>query len=147
MDMPVEEARAFLDGYMERFSGVARWRDEIVEQARRDGFVRTISGRMRPVPGIVEPNRVVAEAAKRAALNAPIQGSAADIIKRAMLNIEAKLAGAMILQVHDELLFEVPEADAAGSLELVKAEMESAWRLDVPLVVEAGIGRNWGEAH
>lgn len=147
MDMPVEEARLFLDGYMERFSGVARWREAVIEQARRDGFVRTISGRLRPVPGITEQNRVVVEAARRAALNAPVQGSAADIIKLAMLRIEELLPGTMILQVHDELLLEVDEHRARETAEMVRVEMERAWQLDVPLVVECGIGGDWSEAH
>ncbi|MEO0080202.1 MAG: DNA polymerase I [candidate division WOR-3 bacterium] len=152
MDIPVEEARQFVDEYMTRFPGVARWRERLVEQAKEDGFVRTISGRIRPVPGIAGSNRVLAEAQKRAALNAPMQGSAADIIKQAMINVEERLAregikGGMILQVHDELLFEVANEDVGSATACIREEMEGAWKLDVPLVVEIGTGRSWGEAH
>ncbi len=151
-DIPLDQARAFLDGYMTRFAAVARWMDDIAGQAREQGFVRTISGRIRFVPGIADRNRNVSEAARRAALNAPIQGSAADIIKRAMLAVEAALTEAgfepgMVLQVHDELVVEVPEAKATKAAKLVRERMEAAWQLSVPLVVEAGIGSNWGEAH
>ncbi len=152
MDIPFEQARSFLQGYMEQFAGVARWQDRLIEQVKRDGFLRTLSGRMRPVPEVLARNRNVAEAAKRAALNAPIQGSAADIIKRAMLEVEQALAdegidGGMLVQVHDELLFEVPREQADRAREIIRREMEGAWQLDVPLVVEVGAGRNWEEAH
>lgn len=147
MGIPIEEARAFLDRYMQQFAGVARWRDQTLEQARQLGFVRTISGRLRPVPGITDSNRTIAEAASRAALNAPVQGSAADIIKIAMLKIEERLPGTMILQVHDELLFEIGQDRAATAVEVIGQEMSSAWRLSVPLVVDVKVGRNWGEVH
>ncbi len=114
--------------------------------------MKTISGRMRPTPGIADRNRAVAEATKRYALNAPVQGSAADIIKQAMVRLEPVLAEAkvgigMILQVHDELLFEVEAGKAGRAMELVRSEMEGAWRLSVPLAVDIGKGRTWGEAH
>ena len=151
-DIPIEQARAFLDEYMARFAGVAKWRDQTIEQAKQSGHVRTISGRVRPIPGIADPNRAVAEAAKRYAINAPVQGSAADIIKNAMLSLEERLSGGgfgvgMILQVHDELVFEVPEAKLEEAREVIRTEMENAWSLTVPLVVETGAGRSWGEAH
>ncbi|MEO0005032.1 MAG: DNA polymerase I [candidate division WOR-3 bacterium] len=152
MDIPIEEARAFTQEYFLKFPGVAKWREEITEQARRDGYVRTIAGRIRPVPGILSDNRQQAEMALRAALNAPMQGSSADIMKRAMLNVEAKLnqagfSGGIILQIHDELLVEVEESRIDEAKEIVRMEMENAWKLRVPLVVEVGVGRNWGEAH
>jgi len=151
-EIPIEQARAFLGEYMARFAGVARWRDQMLEQARQSGYVRTISGRVRPTPGISDPNRAVAEATKRYAINAPVQGSAADIIKKAMLRLEEHTTGAgfgigMILQVHDELVFEVPEAKIEEAREVIRAEMENAWKLTVPLVVETGAGRTWGDAH
>jgi DNA polymerase-1 len=150
-EIPIEQARAFLDEYMARFSGVAKWRDQIIEQAKQSGYVRTISGRVRPTPGITDPNRAVAEATKRYAINAPVQGSAADIIKKAMLRLEERLGGGfgigMILQVHDELVFEVPEAKLGEAREMIRTEMENAWSLTVPLVAETGAGRTWGEAH
>jgi len=152
MDIPVEQARQFVEEYMMRFPGVASWRERAIEQAKEAGFVRTISGRIRPVPGIAGPNRVLAEAQKRVALNAPMQGSAADIIKRAMIRVEARLAGSgiqggMILQVHDELLFEVDQEQVGKATELIREEMEGAWKLAVPLVVEIGTGHSWGDAH
>ena len=150
-DIPIEQARAFLDEYMARFSGVAKWREKTIEEAKQNGYVRTISGRVRPTPGISDPNRAVAEATKRYALNAPVQGSAADIIKSAMLRLEEHLGRefgtGMILQVHDELVFEVLEAKQDEACRVVRHEMEHAWKLDVPLVVETGVGQNWGEAH
>jgi DNA polymerase-1 len=150
--LAVEQAREFLDAYLARFQGVAQWRDRVVEQARAEGLVRTIAGRIRPVPGVADRNRVVAEASKRAAINAPVQGSAADIVKVAMLGIERGMndaghAPGMILQVHDELLFEVPEPAAGEVAELVKHEMENAWALAVPLVADVRTGANWAEAH
>ena len=151
-DIPIEQARAFLEEYMARFRGVAWWRDETIEQAKQSGYVRTISGRVRPTPGIADPNRAVAEATKRYAVNAPVQGSAADIIKSAMLRLDERMSGrgfgtGMILQVHDELVFEVPEAKLEEVREMIRTEMENAWSLTVPLVVEIGAGRSWGEAH
>jgi DNA polymerase-1 len=131
---------------------VARWRDQIIEQAKQSGYVRTISGRVRPTPGIADTNRAVAEATKRYAINAPVQGSAADIIKSAMLRIEDRMRGrgfgtGMILQVHDELVLEVPETKLEEAREVIRTEMENAWSLTVPLVVEIGADRSWGEAH
>jgi len=152
MDIPIEQARAFMDEYFLKFPGVAKWREQATLQAKRDGYVRTVSGRIRPVPGLLSDNRQLAEAALRAALNAPMQGSAADIMKRAMINIEARLnqagfSGGIILQIHDELLVEVKENRTAEAMEIIKTEMENAWKLKVPLVVEIGTGKNWGEAH
>jgi DNA polymerase I len=150
-EIPIEQARAFLDEYMARFSGVAEWREKTIEEAKQNGYVRTISGRVRLTPGITDKNRAVAEATKRYALNAPVQGSAADIIKNAMLRIEGLLGGGfgtgMILQVHDELVVEVAEARREEACDIIRDEMEHAWKLDVPLVVETGVGQNWGEAH
>ncbi|MEO0078483.1 MAG: DNA polymerase, partial [candidate division WOR-3 bacterium] len=151
-DIPVEQAERFLDEYMLKFSGVARWREDLIDKAKETGVVRTISGRIRPVPGVTDGNRVQAEAAQRAAINAPVQGSAADIMKQAMLRLEEKLAGqdfgtGMILQVHDELVFEIRKERVEQARELVRAEMQNAWKLDVPLEVSIGVGPNWGEAH
>lgn len=152
MDIPIEQARAFMEEYFQKFPGVAKWRERIIEEAKRDGLVRTISGRIRPVSGVFSENRQVVESALRAALNAPVQGSAADIIKRAMIRLDERLReagfkGGLILQIHDELLIEVEEGRVEEAKEIVKREMEGAWRLKVPLVVEIGVGRDWGEAH
>ncbi|NPV14409.1 DNA polymerase I [candidate division WOR-3 bacterium] len=152
MDIPVEQARAFIEEYYRKFPGVAKWRERAFDEAQRQGFVRTIAGRIRPVPGVMSPDRQTAEAAQRAALNAPMQGSAADIMKKAMIAIDRRMRemgfeGGIILQIHDELVVEVEEARLDEAREIVKMEMEGAWRLRVPLVVEIGVGRNWGEAH
>lgn len=148
----LEEARAFLTAHLARFAGVVEWRERLLAEAARTGVVRTLSGRMRPVPGITDRNRNVAEMTKRAAVSTAVQGSAADIVKLAMLRIEAKLSGAgvrpgMILQIHDELLFEVPAEQAEWVAEVARTEMESAWSLTVPLQVAVQIGSNWGEIH
>lgn len=152
MKIPLEEARGFLDDYMAKFQGVARWRDHLLAEAGETGVVRTLSGRIRPVPGVTSRNRNVADAARRAAINAPVQGSAADIIKRAMIRLEERfrmerIQPGMLIQVHDELLFEVPAGRLEEACRPVRQEMECAWQLDVPLVVDIGTGQNWGEAH
>lgn len=151
MDLPRDEARAFVQGYMVKFPGVAKWQRETVENARRDGIVRTISGRIRPVPEVASTNRVVAEAAERAALNAPVQGSAADIIKAAMIRIDRELSGnegvGIVLQVHDELLLEAEEGKAAAVADVIKDEMERAWPLNVKLTAIINIGHDWSRLH
>ncbi len=152
MGIPIEEARQFMDEYYLKFTGVAKWRRVVEEEVKKTGFVRTIAGRIRPVPGIMSPNRQLREESLRAALNAPLQGSAADIMKRAMLRVEERLeeegfAGGITLQIHDELLIEVEEKRMAEAKEIIRKEMEEVWRLAVPLAVEIGTGKNWGEAH
>lgn len=152
MGLGLEEARAFLEQYMASFAGVAAWRERVVVEAGEQGVVRTLSGRLRPVPAITSRNRNVADAARRAAINAPVQGSAADIIKRAMLRVDERLERerierGMVLQIHDELLLEVVAPKVARARDVVREEMEAAWELDVPLVAEVGSGRNWDEAH
>lgn len=152
MGLSLNEARAFLDSYLASFAGVAVWRDRVVAEAIERGQVRTLAGRVRPVPAVASRNRNVAEAARRAAINAPVQGSAADIIKRAMIGVDERLkreriVPGMVLQIHDELLFEVAERDVELAQALVREEMEGAWKLDVPLVVEVGSGKSWDEAH
>jgi DNA polymerase-1 len=122
-----------------------------VEQAVKDGYTETIFGRRRPFPELASPNRIVREAAERAALNAPIQGSAADIIKRAMIAIgvrmrDASLESTMILQVHDELLFDVMPGERMILENIVVEEMSGAASLAVPLDVQLGWGSQWDEA-
>lgn len=152
MGLSLEEARAFLDEYMASFSGVAAWREQVTTEALEKGRMRSLSGRIRPVPAVTNSNRNIAEAARRAAINAPVQGSAADIIKRAMLRVDERIhreriAPGMVLQIHDELLLEIPQPEADRVREFVREEMESAWKLDLPLVAEVGSGRNWADAH
>ena len=144
------EAKAFIDAYFERFPGVRRYLDEQIEIARDRGYVETITGRRRYIPEINARNYNVRSFGERAATNAPIQGSSADLIKIAMIRIQEELwradAGArMLLQVHDELLFEVPRGEEEETLEMVRTRMEGAADLHVPLRVETGMGDNWLE--
>jgi DNA polymerase-1 len=123
----------------------------VVEQARKDGFTSTVLGRRRYLPELDSSNRQLREAAERAALNAPIQGSAADIIKVAMINVDKAITAAglesrMLLQVHDELLFEVAPGERDALESLVRDKMGSAYPLDVPLEVSVGYGRTWDAA-
>jgi len=153
--IPRGEAQAFIDAYFAKFPGIRAYMEATKQQARDKGYVETLFGRRIHTPDINQkgPGRGFSE---RAAINAPIQGTAADVIRRAMIRIPeamtgAGLSGRMLLQVHDELLFEVPEAEAEATAATVRAVMESAAHpavhLDVPLVVDAGQGASWAEAH
>ncbi|RJF77255.1 DNA polymerase I [Azospirillum cavernae] len=146
------EANSFIKTYLERFHELKVWMEATKSFARDHGYVETLFGRRCYMPGIQDKNPARRAFAERQAINAPIQGTAADIMKRAMNRVPAALAAAgshaqMLLQVHDELLFEVPEAEAEQAAALVRAVMEGAASFSVPLVAEAGIGSNWGEAH
>lgn len=146
------EANSFIKTYLERFHELKVWMEATKSFAREHGYVETLFGRRCYMPGIQDKNPARRAFAERQAINAPIQGTAADIMKRAMNRVPAALAAAgshaqMLLQVHDELLFEVPEAEAEQAAALVRAVMEGAASFSVPLVAEAGIGSNWGEAH
>ena len=141
-------AQAFIDAYFEGFPGVRRYIDETITSARGSGVVSTMFGRRRRVPEIVSRNGQVRSAAERVAVNMPIQGTAADILKRAMIDIHGGLPAdaRMILTVHDELLFEVSEAAADEAAAFVRARMEQVVSLEVPLTVDVGIGPSWKEA-
>lgn len=146
------DAQKTIDAYFARYRGVRRFLDETVLEARERGYVRTLLGRRRYLPDLASRNRVLRNAAERMAVNTVIQGTAADLIKKAMVDVDRALAAGghrarMILQVHDELVFEAPaeEAEAVGAL--ARERMESVFALRVPLVVEVGTGRNWREAH
>jgi DNA polymerase-1 len=144
------EARTFIDRYFERFTGVRRFLDESVAFAREHGYVQTIFGRRRYVPELRERNFNNRAFGERVAANSPIQGSAADLIKIAMIRVAQalrtkKLDAAMLLQVHDELVFEAPAGEVDALTALVRAEMEGAAQLAVPLVVDVGVGPNWLE--
>jgi DNA polymerase-1 len=146
-----DEARVLMDGYFERFGGVRDYLRKIVAQARLDGYTETVLGRRRYLPDLTSDNRQRREMAERMALNAPIQGSAADIIKVAMLRVdsalmEAGLASRMLLQVHDELVFEVAPGERAALESAVREQMGNAYPLDVPLEVSVGAGRDWDAA-
>jgi DNA polymerase-1 len=146
-----DEARAFIQAYFTRFAGVRAWLDRTVAEARQKGYVETLFGRRRYVPELKDRNFNIRAFGERTATNSPLQGSAADLIKIAMVRIaaalrEAGLASRMILQVHDELVLEVPVAEASIATELVKRHMERAAELRVPLVVTVGVGTNWVDA-
>ena len=146
-----EEARGLMDEYFARFGGVRDYLHSVVEQARRNGYTATILGRRRYLPDLVSDNRQRREMAERMALNAPIQGSAADIIKVAMLDVAralrtAGLQSRILLQVHDELVLEIAAGERAAVETVVRRQMASAYPLDVPLEVSVGVGRSWDEA-
>ena len=146
-----DEARVLMDDYFERFGGVRDYLRTVVAQARLDGYTETVLGRRRYLPDLTSDNRQRREMAERMALNAPIQGSAADIIKVAMLRVDAALAAKglksrMLLQVHDELVFEVAPGEREALEELVRESMAGAYPLDVPLEVSVGVGPNWAAA-
>ncbi|MFG1695619.1 DNA polymerase I [Nonomuraea sp. NPDC049309] len=151
LNIPVAEARALKEEYFEEFGGVRDFLQAIVAQARKDGYTETIMGRRRYLPDLTSDNRQRREMAERMALNAPIQGSAADIIKVAMLNVhralaEEGLASRMLLQVHDELVFEVAPGELERLTRLVREQMGAAYHLRVPLEVSVGVGRTWEDA-
>ncbi|MCA6071906.1 MAG: hypothetical protein LE168_06075, partial [Endomicrobium sp.] len=150
LNISVEKAKEYIDGYFERYSGVKTWMKQVVAQALRDGYVGTITGRIRHMPELQSANVQFRNAGERIALNMPVQGSSADIIKIAMINIhnEIKLKDCkslMLLQVHDDLLFEVPVKEQELMIAIVKDKMENAVKLSVPLFVDIKIGKNWGE--
>jgi DNA polymerase I len=152
LSIPQGEARAYIDAYFKRYPGIRDYMERTKQLARDTGYVTTIFGRRCHLPDIRAKMPAVRSFAERQAINAPIQGGAADIIKRAMVRIPdaiaaAKLAGQMLLQVHDELLFELPSVERAKTVEVVKATMEGAAKLSVPLVVEVGHGHSWADAH
>lgn len=146
------EATELIDAYFEQFGGVKKYMDDTINYCRENGYVKTLMGRKRFIPDINSNNRTVVGFAERNAINAPIQGSAADMIKLAMINIHQRLSTMnvgtkMILQVHDELLFDVPKAELEEITEIIKQEMEMAMPLKVPIIAEAGHGANWLLAH
>jgi DNA polymerase-1 len=142
------EAKKFIDAYFEKYSGVRRFIERIWEETRRDQSVKTLFGRTRPIPDINSKNANMRGFAERTAVNTPLQGTAADLIKLAMIQIDAelrerKLKSRMLLQVHDELLFEVPENEIDLMRAFVREKMENVHTLSVPLLVELGVGLNW----
>jgi DNA polymerase-1 len=147
-----KEAESFIEAYFGRYPKVRAFIDETIAKARESGHVRTLLGRLRRLPDLRSKNFPVRMEAERQAMNTPVQGSAADLIKRAMIDLhkelaERKLRSRLILQIHDELLLEVPEDEAEKARTLVKDVMEGALELDVPLVADARLGRNWAEVH
>lgn len=149
LGIPAREAKQIMENYFERFGGVKKYLDEVVVKARKDGYTSTVFGRRRYLPELNSDNRVARENAERAALNAPIQGTAADIIKIAMIRVDRAFEGLrsrVLLQVHDELVVEVASGEREKVKEILEREMDSAITLDVPLEVSTGLGENWDEA-
>ncbi len=145
------EAKAYIEGYLEKYAGVRAYMDNVIKQAHEDGFVTTLCGRRRAIPELFSKNHNIRKFGERAALNAPIQGTAADIIKIAMVAVDKRLRNEnlkarLILQVHDELIVECPENEADTVSVLLRQEMEGAFPLKPSLKAEAFIGRNWAEA-
>jgi DNA polymerase-1 len=145
-----QEAADFIAAYFARYPGVKQYLEDTKEQARQLGYVETILHRKRTIPEINSANRQIREAAERMAINMPVQGTSADIIKVAMINLynemnKSSLQSKMLLQVHDELVFEVPETEQEIMREIVPKVMDEAVKLDVPLQVDVKTGANWGE--
>ncbi|HEX5611479.1 MAG TPA: DNA polymerase I [Burkholderiales bacterium] len=145
-------AQAYIDSYFARYPGVKRYMDQTRERARKDGYVETVFGRRLWLPEIRSGAPVRRTAAERAAINAPMQGTAADLIKLAMIAVQRwleqqKMQAKLVMQVHDELVLEVPEAEASGVAEKVRELMQGVAKLEVPLLVDVGVGENWDQAH
>jgi DNA polymerase-1 len=148
LGISTSEAKQFIANYFDKYAGVRKFIDNTLDEARRDMKVKTLFGRVRPIPDINSKNPNQRGFAERTAVNTPLQGTAADLIKIAMIRIdeavrERSLKSRMTLQVHDELVFEVPEAEIDIMRSLVREYMEKAHELEVPLLVEVGVGPNW----
>jgi DNA polymerase-1 len=146
-----KEAEEYIRAYFELYAGVKKWIQQTVEEVRKTGVAVTLFGRKRPIPDMHTRNANARSFAERTAVNTPLQGTAADLIKLAMIRIDGllakeKLRTKMLLQVHDELLLESPPEEAEAAAEMVKREMESVYHLEVPLVVDVGTGTNWRDA-
>ena len=151
LGIPRDEAERYIQGYFERYRGVKAFIEATIKQVRASGVSRTLFGRLRPIPDINSRNPNARGFAERTAVNSPLQGTAADLIKLAMIRIDGALSKggyrtAMLLQVHDELLFEAPPEEVDEVAKLVKREMESVHKLEVPLIVDVGVGSNWRDA-
>src|SRR5919106_589724 len=145
------EAKKVIEDYYNTYKGVRRYMEEVPIRAREHGYVRSIYGRIRPLQGIADRNANIRKAAEREAINMPIQGTASDIVKIAMLHVDEEfkrngLEARLLMQVHDELLVEVPNTEVDKVTEILKHEMETAVELDVPLVADVGVGENWMDA-
>lgn len=152
LHISVKEAKAYIESYLEKYHGVRNYMESIKEQAKKDGYVKTMLNRIRYIPELKSPNYNIRQFGERVALNTPIQGTAADIIKLAMVNVYNRLKAEglkarLILQVHDELICECPESEAQTVADILREEMSGAAKLSVPLTVDAKIGHSWAEAH
>jgi DNA polymerase-1 len=151
LGIPRQEAQTYIDNYFARYAGVRKFIDSTIAEVRRTGVTKTLFGRERPIPDMNSRNPNQRGFAERTAVNTPLQGTAADLIKLAMINIDRelerrKMQSAMLLQVHDELLFEAPPEEVDELRRLVKEGMENVHPLDVPLVADVGTGSNWRDA-
>ena len=151
LGIPREEADRYIRGYFERYSGVKRWLDATVEEVRQRGYTLTLDGRRRPIPDIASKNPNARSFAERTAVNTPLQGTAADLIKKAMIRVDSQLSeqrmrARMLLQVHDELVLECPPEELKEASRLLKQTMEGVAQLKVPLLVDVGHGANWRDA-
>ena len=152
LGITMDESRKLIDHYFNTYPGIRRYMDETIKNARKNGYVETLYKRRRRTMDLNASNKNLVHAAERAAINMPIQGTAADLIKIAMINIYKRMnsenyKSKMILQIHDELLFECPKIEVREFAEIVQHEMETAVRLLVPLKVDWNYGKNWYEAH
>ncbi|MBQ1403201.1 MAG: DNA polymerase I, partial [Oscillospiraceae bacterium] len=146
------EAQAYIDAYFREYSGVRQYMTDVVEKAKTDGYVTTLYGRRRDIPELKNSKYAVRQFGERVALNMPIQGTAADIMKLAMIDVfnalkESGLKAKLVLQVHDELIVECPEEEAEQVSAILKKSMAGIASLRVPLVVDVGFGSSWAEAH
>ena len=145
-------AKDYISTYYKRYQGVVRYREEMIGKASENGYVTTLFNRRRYLPDIQHANNRIRSEAERMAINTPIQGTAADLIKKAMINIHHRLGedgfrSKMLLQVHDELVFETPEEELQRLVPMIREEMEGVFPLKVPLKVDINMGKNWDEAH
>ena len=152
LNIPRSEAAEYINAYFSKYPGIKNYMETTIQSAKERGYVETLYGRKCFVPGILDKNAATRNFMERAAINAPIQGGAADIIKLAMIRMpeeleRANLNAKMLLQVHDELIFDVPKAELDVTSSLIKKTMETVCHLSVPLIVDIGHGENWDEAH
>ena len=152
MGIEPKVAQAYIDEYFKKYAGVQAYIERSLEEARQKGYVTTLLHRRRYLPDIHSPTAAIRQASERMAINTPLQGTAADIIKVAMIHIQNQieklpLSTKMIMQVHDELVFEVPEGEGKKVLPLIKNEMETVMELSIPLRVSIDSGKNWAEVH
>ena len=150
LDIPVKQAKEYIDSYFSKYTGIKNWSNRIIEETKQKGYVKTITGRIRYIPEINSSNKQIVSFGERMALNTPVQGTSADIIKIAMINVSKKLKeqnlkSKILIQVHDDLLLEVPKEEENIVINMLKYEMEHAIKLDVPLLVEVKVGTNWAE--
>ncbi len=150
LDIPVKQAKEYIDSYFSKYTGIKNWSNRIIEETKQKGYVKTITGRVRYIPEINSSNKQIVSFGERMALNTPVQGTSADIIKIAMINVSKKLKemnlkAKILLQVHDDLLLEVPKEEKNIVINMLKYEMEHAVKLDVPLLVDVKVGSNWAD--